>query len=109
MRKCIFCGKPLKLKLGAEHIKCALRHPYLSLAGWVLYIFSFRGAEEKIKNRIRKKGVLYRERLVRKTGINSKLPMDGFERRERPVRKTSIIIAIACVIIMVLILLSRSP
>jgi hypothetical protein len=33
-RDCIFCKKPLWLPWGAEHPKCGLRHPILSISGW---------------------------------------------------------------------------
>jgi LSD1 subclass zinc finger protein len=60
-RYCIYCGQPLKLKIGAEHIRCALKHPHLSVAGWTCYLIgwiipSARDAEEKIKDRVREKG-----------------------------------------------------
>ncbi len=34
--KCNTCGKPLWLPIGADHLVCALRHPFRSLLGWIL-------------------------------------------------------------------------
>ena len=55
MRKCIYCGKPLKINLGAEHMRCALRHPLLSLQGWFWFLLrndtKRLEAEEKVRQK----------------------------------------------------------
>ena len=58
MKKCIYCGEPLKINFGAEHLRCALKHPHLSLVGWSLFLLGYvfpsvRKTEEKIKEKIK--------------------------------------------------------
>ena len=65
-RNCIFCGKPLKINIGAEHVKCALKHLRLSLRGWFftiegLFFPAAREKAEQVKEKIRKLGLQERK------------------------------------------------
>lgn len=57
---CIYCNQPYDGP-GAEHLRCALKHPHISLMGWFLWLAGFvfpaaRKAKESLKDRIHKSG-----------------------------------------------------
>ncbi len=64
MKTCNYCKEPHS-GLGAEHLKCALRHPHWALLGWFFYLaggffcllgFISLGIEDMIKIRVSKDG-----------------------------------------------------
>ena len=56
-RLCNFCGWPLVINEGAEHIHCALRlrpfHLHLAIKGWIKHLSKDYEAEQEIKDRVR--------------------------------------------------------
>ena len=77
MKKCNTCGKTLLLPIGADHLMCALRHPFRALLGWLLFICWqisgsrwFRKNEVLLRRSIRKEAF---RKGIRKGGDLSRL------------------------------------